>query len=528
MNTYAFTPADMLLYSQLGYSFGTARSSAMGGAFTSLGGDLASIGMNPAGIAMYRSSVWGFSPSLTVTDTKTNSYHRFDTGHTRFAFNNIGTVLRVAEKSSGLVGFNMGFSYNKSADFNYRSGITLPAGDKSLMHIFQLQLNSLGVINGITNGVLDGTPFNDEYIGHNEWGAVLSYLTGALTPVNYSSNNNLYDIGSIGGNALIVPSLAYDSRGSVGEYNISGGMNFNNIFYLGIGMTIQDIFQHQEINYSEEYDYDGVDGTPQAFLKSMTYSQSSKMTGTGVNFKIGLIVRPIPGLRIGAAVHTPTQTGLTHEYIAGMETRFWGNDVKNGLSNVNIYTYNYSGPTRLLTGISYTLGNFAALSVDYEKVFYNGMRLQVDNYAIRSQYRSHIKKFYRAADNIRVGIEIKPLQILSLRAGYSYYGSPYSSDSDGNTDGNIATTRFTPVTTRSISAGLGLWIGPNTTLDLAYIYSKTAYADIDLYSYEGEVYLPDTDGNGYHRQNAYIAPSDLVRNIGQNRHTVTMSFNFMF
>lgn len=530
MTTYAFTPADMLLYSQSGYSFGTARSSAMGGAFASLGGDLASIGMNPAGIAMYRSSVWGFSPSLTVSNTRTNGSQGFDTGRTRFAFNNIGAVLRVSERSRGLVGFNMGFSYNKAADFNFRTGATLPAGSSSLMDIFQLQLNGLGVVDsdgwqGISKGSLEGgNPFANESIGLNEWGSVLAYLTYGLDPVNNSPDNVLYRIGTIGHNALIVPSLAYNSRGSVGEYNISAGMNFNNVLYLGFGLTIQDIFQHQEIMFSEQYDYDGIDGPPQEYLQSMTYNQSSRMTGTGVNFKLGIIARPVAGLRLGIAVHTPTAVDLTHEYLADMETRFWGNDVVSALSDVNLWSYNYSGPTRLMGGISYTFGNVAAISVDYEKVFYNGMRLTAADQDVRDAYREHIKEYYRGADNFRAGIEVKPLPVLALRAGYSYYGSPYKLYRNRD----IVTTRFTPAETQSISAGVGFWLGDNTTLDLAYIYSKTNYADVLLYGYAGEGYLPDAEGNGYYAQDLLITPSDMVRKINQNRHTVTMSFNFMF
>lgn len=36
----SFSPVDVLQYSQYSYSFTTARAAGMGGAFTSLGGDL--------------------------------------------------------------------------------------------------------------------------------------------------------------------------------------------------------------------------------------------------------------------------------------------------------------------------------------------------------------------------------------------------------------------------------------------------------------------------------------------------------
>ena len=52
------------------YSFndyqGTARSMAMGNAFTALGGDIGSIGINPAGSAVNSYSQFTITPSLTI------------------------------------------------------------------------------------------------------------------------------------------------------------------------------------------------------------------------------------------------------------------------------------------------------------------------------------------------------------------------------------------------------------------------------------------------------------------------------
>ena len=61
----AQSAGDLLRLSQYNYSFSTARSAALGGAFTSLGADLSSIGINPAGLGMYRGSEFGISPTLT-------------------------------------------------------------------------------------------------------------------------------------------------------------------------------------------------------------------------------------------------------------------------------------------------------------------------------------------------------------------------------------------------------------------------------------------------------------------------------
>ena len=78
---------DIYELSQLGFGFGSARSMALAGAFTSLGGDVASMGINPAGLGMYRTNELTFTPMMSFTRAKNsaqpfegNSKNRFAVG----------------------------------------------------------------------------------------------------------------------------------------------------------------------------------------------------------------------------------------------------------------------------------------------------------------------------------------------------------------------------------------------------------------------------------------------------------------
>ena len=51
---------------------GTARSRALGGAVTAMGGDLSAAYVNPAGLGLYRTSEVLFSPSFNFNSTKTD------------------------------------------------------------------------------------------------------------------------------------------------------------------------------------------------------------------------------------------------------------------------------------------------------------------------------------------------------------------------------------------------------------------------------------------------------------------------
>ena len=68
---------------------GTARAMSMGGAFGALGGDQTGVSINPAGIAVYRSSeVVG---TLNV-DNERSSVGDYNANRTRFNMDNLGFV----------------------------------------------------------------------------------------------------------------------------------------------------------------------------------------------------------------------------------------------------------------------------------------------------------------------------------------------------------------------------------------------------------------------------------------------------
>ena len=63
---YGQTAYDALTFSENNYE-GTARTVAMGNAFTALGGDLGSIAINPAGSAVASYSQFAITPALTFS-----------------------------------------------------------------------------------------------------------------------------------------------------------------------------------------------------------------------------------------------------------------------------------------------------------------------------------------------------------------------------------------------------------------------------------------------------------------------------
>jgi hypothetical protein len=84
---------DALRYSTQNLS-GTARYSAMGGAFGSLGGEFSALSSNPAGIGMYQFTELTFTPSFNLNSNK--SYYNnsnLSSYKSEISIANLGLVL---------------------------------------------------------------------------------------------------------------------------------------------------------------------------------------------------------------------------------------------------------------------------------------------------------------------------------------------------------------------------------------------------------------------------------------------------
>ena len=110
---------DAYRYSQTELN-GTARYLGMGGAFGALGGDISSMSSNPAGLGIYRSSEIVTTLSLSSIKAKSDwGGSKVDANKTKFNFDNIAYVgYFPTGNDEGLIGWNVGFSYNRVKNFN--------------------------------------------------------------------------------------------------------------------------------------------------------------------------------------------------------------------------------------------------------------------------------------------------------------------------------------------------------------------------------------------------------------------------
>lgn len=481
---------ELLRFSRYNFGIATARSAGMGGAYTSLGADGATMSINPAGISMYGHSEVGISPGLRITSQRAdysgsggNVSNRL--GNTK---GNIGSFSMVYANGNFAVGFGM----NRLADFNGRSRAIGYGEQFSIGDMFVEQLYGIPASN-------IGAPENDIYQAFFRyppklWGGILGYQAGLFDPVAGTGgpdqpSQQYTTQGMIQPGTLLYPELYWRTSGTVNEYTISGGYNFKDILYVGATLGIQDIYYNRFDTYSEATTVTNVG------LHSLFYDQNLRMSGAGVNLKVGATVRPVPWLRIGVAYHSPTWINMSEEYDGAM-TVFYTQPIAGydyGFSDTPISRdeYNMRTPSRLLAGISATIGIVGIVSLDYERVWYQDMKYTSDGFQDINEGTTAtpgIRELYGPTDMVRAGVEFQPVRSLFLRAGYGYSTSPYRG-SEFRRYGEY----------QQWSGGIG-FRNHRVNIDLAYVYGTTREMPFKPYSDTGsDGYPVATDGTIYPR-----------------------------
>jgi hypothetical protein len=423
---------DALRYSQY-FTGGSARFSAMGGAFGALGGDFSALFINPAGLGVFRSSEFSFTPTLRYNTVETNFAGSVnDDFNYDFNLNQLGYIASFdLGNSEGWSNINIAAGYSRQNNFNRNVIIEGFNNSNSMLDYFanysdgysDEELNSFAEFLAYDTWLID-TVTN---MGFDDYETILS---------NYGDEEN--------STYRQVQQRTLNSEGSLGEYMFSVGANYGNSLYIGASFGIQKLYYHES---NEHFEYDPDDHIFD--FKSFTYYQDLITSGRGYSFKIGAIFKPVEMLRLGVAFHLPTFFKLEDEYYSYIDASFDNVDpegIKDYSSDSPDLSYKYelTTPFRATGSVAYQFGKRALLSVDYEFVDYATARLRrgEDDYNFNSE-NDGIKDIYRKTGNLRLGGEYR-LGAISLRGGYAYYGSAYAK-SEANKDASYSL----------ISAGIG-------------------------------------------------------------------------
>ena len=116
-NTNAQNEIDALRYST-NNMIGSARYSAMGGAFGSLGGEFSSLSSNPAGLGMYQSSEFTFSPNFDLNNRTTYFNNKSSEYNSAISIGSLGLVSSIPQQDPNWKRINFAIGWNQLAKYN--------------------------------------------------------------------------------------------------------------------------------------------------------------------------------------------------------------------------------------------------------------------------------------------------------------------------------------------------------------------------------------------------------------------------
>lgn len=432
---FAQNEADALRFSQ-SYSGGTARSLGLSGAFGALGGDPSSLSINPAGIGVYRSSEFTITAGVN-NDLVTSKYrgYKYEDFKNKFNLSNLAYVYTYnTNKTAGWVSASFGVAYNRLADFNRNFSIRNDNATGSLMDEFVLNSNNN-----------QGSEFYED----------LAWNTDVLL---YDEVNKVYSSDFTGTNYGQTIKKNVSTKGGIGEYDFSFGANFSHLLYVGATLGVQRI-DYEEIKEHSEFDDNGT----YEYLKSFSFNEHFNAYGTGVNFKIGAILKPVDFLRLGLAVHTRTYYNMNSEFYTSMESSFDKGTPAQMSDRTDLVTsdYKFQTPMKAIGSIAFVFDKFGLFSLDYEMVDYTKGRFRSDEDDF-GDINVKMSDVYKKTSNIKAGLEGR-LGPFAARVGYGWYGSPYVKDANRlNSDYKY----------QSYSAGIGIR-GKKAFFDVAYVTNKS-------------------------------------------------------
>lgn len=407
-----FYGQDAFKYSQQKIS-GTARMQGMGGSYSSLGADATNAAANPAGLGFYNRNEFSISPvfsNSSVTSeylgvSSTMNTSKTAIGQAALIFSNRGGRNSSKKRGTFAISFNRLIDFN--SDFNYagtnqRSSIT-----DSFVEIANAY--------GATPGELDGEFDTD--LGRAFSPAALYYQAFTIDPVDGGGYQ------AVELSAPVEQNGRYTETGSVNQWNLSYGANFNDKTYVGASLGIRTLSYNVLGDHSESFPNGEV-------FESIDYFDDLTVQGAGVNLAVGAIFRATPSLQFGVNVVTPTGMATRETYIEGIAINQLPNTFETDFNQIETipgdFDFRVTSPLRGSVGTTFFLPKkLGFVSADVGYVGYSNMNVRdLNDDRWSSDQQRLIQDTYKDVVNLKVGGEVR-FNNIHLRGGANYLADPY-------------------------------------------------------------------------------------------------------
>ncbi len=440
---------------------GTARYTAMGGAFGALGGDISAVAINPASSAVFNASY--ATGTIGITNKKINSSyftHKEDNISNPFDLDQLGVVLAFDNKDDDWSRTAVVLNINTDNAFRENYMMAGRNTQASVINYFKSIADDAHIPLSLVR-TQSGETIADlyQYLGENEsydaQQVFLGYNSYLLDPLDATDANNTTYIPA--DNYMSSDQKMFiTSTGTNSKFTMNFGAAYKKKTYLGASVHVLSYEYKQEAKYTES-------GVGASTIKSVQFDNKLTTKGEGISFSLGVIQRFTDYIRIGLTYDSPKYYTISDELVQSLETV--RNDGGNLITQLvapeitNVYLdYKLIVPSKMRASAALVVGQQGLISADYS--YQNKANIIMKPKADFETVNQDIKTNLRAVSTFKLGTEWR-LGLMSVRAGYTLEQSPYK---------NLA-VRGDLI---SYSAGLGYRF-EGITIDVAY--KNSSYND---------------------------------------------------
>lgn len=425
---------------------GSAASMGVSNSIGAIGGDIMSAYTNPAGLGVFKKSLFSFSAGLELHNN--TAFLTADPSNANTVRSNAFNIPNI----SLVIG-----NYRPNKNFtssNFYVGFTRL---QSLKNKFAFRGNTIGTItenfaesaNTLTPAQLD------------DFAAYPAYFTGAIFDFD---EDRIYETDFAQDDLIVYKNQNVSRTGSVNELSFAWAGEYKDVFNFGLGIGIPFASFREQKVYIENDPDDEI-----ATFNHLKYIENLTISGRGFNTRLGVLFKPVEWLRVGGAFHSPTWFTFTDTYSTSLEYSY--DDVTNvypGDSDeqpVLEWKYKINNPWRAIgsIGSAFQLGELTGFVnadleyVDYVSAEYDGTRYSDDPTEIdyTNEVNESVSNNLEGATNFRLGAELG-YDMFKVRAGMYQFQSPFKAEAENS---------------RQYSAGIG-FRGESFYLDFALLFGN--------------------------------------------------------
>ena len=407
---------------------GSARFTAMAGAFGASGGDLSAISINPASSSVFLVNQFSISSISYENKTNTsfsnniNQYIRPSIGsipYPTFHFNQLGAVFVFNNNNENENWSRISLSYNYSDKKRYNNSYIIEGNNSNgldnyfLFYANGLKLSDLDLYEGETISEVYRILGND--IGFGAQQAFLGYQSYLINPVDFNPDNDKYVSNALYDNLSNYMKINTEGYHGVHSINLSG--LYKNFIHLGININLHGI-KYEKYNRFVEQGF-----SEKSNVTEVAFDNTLQSDGEGISFQIGLITKINKNIRLGIYYDSPQWIKIKEKYKQEIVVDYIENS--SSISEkikpdvITIYDpYKIQIPSRKNISLAYIfkrgLVSFDYGVKNYGKTLFKETSNKTSNYL--NNLNSKISAELRSANTLRVGGEYI-IGLFSIRAG---------------------------------------------------------------------------------------------------------------